>query len=217
MSKVVFYARPGAVRDVEQKAVLAAAGFEVEARDLTAEHWTSASLRAFFDERPIVEWFDPAEPRVVSGEIDPGKLNAQEALVTLALDPRLINGPLVRYDGNCAAGLDTEQLCEFMDIARPSRQDQRRCGACREPGAKPAREIELPSRLLLDESLFDDISGGIAARALAKTAILEHFDQIAQQAGAAADHHAVLGRVERRLADVGEQSCRISIRSVARP
>jgi nitrogenase-associated protein len=115
MSKVVFYARPGAVRDVEQKAVLAAAGYEVEARDLIAEHWTSASLRAFFDERPIVEWFDPAEPRVVSGEIDPGKLNAQEALVTLALDPRLINGPLVRYNGSCAAGLDSEQLREFMD------------------------------------------------------------------------------------------------------
>jgi nitrogenase-associated protein len=115
MSKVVFYARPGAAKTVEQEAALAAAGFDVDARDLTAEHWTSASLRAFFDERPIVEWFDPAEPRVASGEIDPGKLNAQEALVTLALDPRLINGPLVRHNGSCAAGLDTEQLREFMD------------------------------------------------------------------------------------------------------
>ncbi len=116
MSKVVFYAKPGAARSLEQKAALAAAGFDVEARDLIAENWTSASLRAFFDERPIVEWFDPAEPRVVSGEIDPGRLNAQEALVTLALDPRLINGPLVRYNGSCAAGLDSEQLREFMDI-----------------------------------------------------------------------------------------------------
>jgi ADP-ribosyl-[dinitrogen reductase] hydrolase len=115
MSKVVFYAKPGAAKSVEEKTVLAAAGYEVEAHDLVAEHWTSASLRAFFDERPIVEWFDPAEPRVVSGEIDRARLNAQEALVTLALDPRLINGPLVRYNGSCAAGLDTEQLREFMD------------------------------------------------------------------------------------------------------
>jgi nitrogenase-associated protein len=114
MNKVVFYAKPGAVRDVEQKAALAAAGFEIDARDLTAEHWTSASLRAFFDDRPIVEWFDPAASRVASGEIDPARLNAQEALVALALDPNLINGPLVRYNGTCAAGLDTEQLREFV-------------------------------------------------------------------------------------------------------
>ncbi len=136
MSKIVFYARPGAVGDVEQKAVLAAAGFEVDARDLIAQHWTSASLRAFFDDRPIVEWFDPAAPRVVSGEIDPGKLNAQEALVTLALDPRLINGPLVRFNGSCAAGLDTEELLEFVDIgahsgrAAPVRRLPRTWGDC---------------------------------------------------------------------------------------
>jgi nitrogenase-associated protein len=116
MSKLVFYAKPGAANSAEQEAALAAAGFEVETRDLTAEHWTAASLRAFFDERPIVEWFDPAEPRVASGEIEPARPNAQEALVTLALDPRLINGPLARYNGSCAAGLDAGQLREFIDV-----------------------------------------------------------------------------------------------------
>ncbi|MGO8737322.1 hypothetical protein [Rhodoblastus sp.] len=116
MSKVVFYARPGAVRDVEQKAVLADAGFEIDLRDLTAERWTSSSLRAFFDDRPIVEWFDPAEPRVVSGEIEPARMNAQEALLTLSVDPSLINGPLVRYNGRCASGLEADELRAFLDI-----------------------------------------------------------------------------------------------------
>ena len=121
MKKVVFYGR-GVARDFEQKAALAGAGYVVEARDLTAEHWTSAGLRAFFGERPIVEWFDATAPKVVSGEIDPARLNAQEALVTLALDPGLINGPLVRYNGRCASGLDTEELREFVDIhARPGK------------------------------------------------------------------------------------------------
>ncbi|MCI4679266.1 hypothetical protein K9U39_01950 [Rhodoblastus acidophilus] len=116
MKKVVFYLKPGAANDIEHKALLAAAGYEVDARDLTAEHWTSAGLRAFFGERPIEEWFDPAAPKVVSGEINPARLNAQEALVTLALDPSLINGPLVRYNGRCASGLDADELRDFVDI-----------------------------------------------------------------------------------------------------
>lgn len=115
MSKLVFYAKPGASDSADHAAALAAAGFEVETRDLTAEHWTSASLRAFFEDRPVVEWFDAAEPRGASGEIEPARLNAQEALVTLAPDPRLIDGPLARCDGSCAAGLDTRRLREFID------------------------------------------------------------------------------------------------------
>ena len=73
-----FYTKPGAARSDELETALAAAGSEAGARDLIAARWTSASLRAVFDEKPIVEWFDPAEPRVMSGEIDPGKLNARK-------------------------------------------------------------------------------------------------------------------------------------------
>ncbi len=116
MKKVVFYEKPGAVRDLAQKAALAAADYALDVRDLTAEHWTAAGLRAFFGERPIWEWFDPSAPRAALDAGDPTRMNAQEALVALSVHPELINSPLVRYNGRCAAGLETEELLEFLEL-----------------------------------------------------------------------------------------------------
>lgn len=116
MKKVTFYERTGSVKDREQKAMLAAAGYVVETRELTAEHWTPAGLRAYFAERPVSEWFDPAAPQVLSGEIDPNRPNPQEALVMLSINPGLIHGPLVKYNGRCASGLEGEELHHFLDV-----------------------------------------------------------------------------------------------------
>jgi nitrogenase-associated protein len=116
MKKVVFYEKPGAARDLAQRAALAAAGYALDVRDQTTEHWTAAGLRAFFGERPISEWFDPSAQRSTVGEGDPARMNAQEALVALSVHPERINSPLVRYDGRCAAGLETEELLEFLEI-----------------------------------------------------------------------------------------------------
>jgi nitrogenase-associated protein len=116
MKKVVFYERAGSAKDREQLAQLAAAGYEVDARDLAAEHWTPAGLRAFFADRPVAEWFDPTAAEVVSGEINPSQPNPQEALVLLSVNPALINGPLVKYNGRCASGLDAEELRYFLDV-----------------------------------------------------------------------------------------------------
>jgi nitrogenase-associated protein len=116
MRKVVFYEKSGSAKDREQKAMLAAAGYEIDARDLTAEHWTPAGLRAFFAERPAPEWFDPDAPQVVSGEIDPARLTPQQALVMFSVDPSLIRSPLVKFNGRCASGLDAAELHQFLDV-----------------------------------------------------------------------------------------------------
>jgi nitrogenase-associated protein len=116
MKKVVFYQKPGSKKDRAHKDMLAAAGYEVEMRDLTAENWTSAGLRAFFAEKPVSEWFDPKAPQVLSGEIDPSRANPQQALVMLSVNPSLINGPLVRCNGRCASGLDAKELRLFLDV-----------------------------------------------------------------------------------------------------
>ena len=113
---VVFYGKPGAARDEAQQAMLVADGYMVEARDLTAEHWTPAGLRAFFGEKPIVGWFDAAAPQVVSGEIKPAAMNAQEALVMLSVHPEMICSPLVRFNGRCASGLEDDDLLEFLGV-----------------------------------------------------------------------------------------------------
>lgn len=116
MKKVIFYAKAGSEKDSEQKALLAAAGYDLDARDLTTEHWTPAALRAFFAERPVEEWFDPLSPRVVSGEIDPSRSNPQEALVMLSVDPALIASPLVKVNGYCASALADDELLAFVDV-----------------------------------------------------------------------------------------------------
>jgi nitrogenase-associated protein len=116
MQKVVFYQKTGSERDSGQRALLAAAGYDIDARDLTAEHWTPAALRAFFAERPVEEWFDPLSPRVASGEIDPARSNPQQALVMLTVDPALIAGPLVKVNGYCASALDDVELLAFVDV-----------------------------------------------------------------------------------------------------
>jgi nitrogenase-associated protein len=131
MKKVVFYQKSGSKKDREHKDLLAAAGYEVETRDLTAENWTSAGLRAFFAERPVPEWFDPAAPQVLSGEIDPSRANPQQALVMLSVNPSLINGPLIKCNGRCASGLDVKELRQFLEAH-----------AC---GGKPASVKHLPS------------------------------------------------------------------------
>jgi len=62
MARIVFFEKPGCVNNARQKALLKAAGHTVNARDLLAHHWKAAELRAFFGDRPVVEWFNPSAP-----------------------------------------------------------------------------------------------------------------------------------------------------------
>jgi len=71
MARIVFYEKPGCGNNTKQKALLAAAGHEVVARNLLAEPWTHERLLEFFGKRPVADWFNRAAPRVKDGEIVP--------------------------------------------------------------------------------------------------------------------------------------------------
>ncbi len=114
MTKIIFYEKPSCVENQKQKNFLVAAGYEIESRDLTAEHWTPAGLRAFFADRPVAEWFDPRATKIISGEINPAAANPQAALVMMSVDPNLIRSPLLKYNGRCASGLDAAELEHFL-------------------------------------------------------------------------------------------------------
>jgi nitrogenase-associated protein len=116
MAKIIFYEKPGCAENQKQKNYLVAAGYEIEARDLTAEHWTPAGLRAFFADKPVAEWFDPRAPQILSGEIDPKVANPQAALVMMSVNPSLIKSPLVMLDGRCGSGLDGAELEVFLGV-----------------------------------------------------------------------------------------------------
>jgi nitrogenase-associated protein len=130
MAKIIFYEKPGCAENQKQKLHLADAGYEIETRDLTAERWTPAGLRAFFANRPVAEWFDPRASKNLSGEIDPASMTPQSALVMMSIDPSLIRSPLLKFDGRCGSGLDAAELEFFLAC-------QKRQGASSRPGQAP--------------------------------------------------------------------------------
>ena len=64
--------------------MLETAGHIVIAKSLLTEPWTNEGLRGFFGSTPVTAWFNPAAPRIKSGEIRPEKLDAASAI---ALEP----------------------------------------------------------------------------------------------------------------------------------
>jgi len=64
MARVIFYEKPGCKNNTRQIVCLTAAGHEVVADSLLSEPWTVEKLRSFFGDRPVIEWFNKAAPRV---------------------------------------------------------------------------------------------------------------------------------------------------------
>ena len=88
MTRVIFYEKPGCKNNTRQKVLLTAAGHEVVAYSLLTEPWTAEKLRSFFGNRPVIEWFNKAAPRIKSGEVNPENISAEkekEALMSRKL------------------------------------------------------------------------------------------------------------------------------------
>lgn len=117
MADVIFYEKPGCSGNAKQKALLRASGHALEVRNLLTESWSVSSLRPYFGETPIREWFNLAAPRVKSGEIDIENITPQAALVMMILDPILIRRPLIKVGGRCEAGFDPERIGAWIGLA----------------------------------------------------------------------------------------------------
>ena len=114
MATVVFYEKPGYGTNARQKLMLTRAGHEVVARNLLTEPWTGERLRGYFAGTPIWSWFNPASPRVKSGEIEPERIEAVAAIDLMLEDPLLIRRPLIEADGQCCAGFDREPVLSLL-------------------------------------------------------------------------------------------------------
>ncbi|WP_374547663.1 ArsC/Spx/MgsR family protein [Rhodoblastus sp.] len=114
MALVTFYEKPGCGTNRKQKAMLAAAGHRLDERNLLAEPWTGERLLGFFGDMPVANWFNPAAPRVKSGEIDPLALGADDALALMLAEPLLIRRPLIEAEGRRCAGFDKEPVLSLL-------------------------------------------------------------------------------------------------------
>ena len=116
MALVVFYEKPGCGGNAKQKALLRASGHEIEAKSLLSEPWTALSLRPYFGDRPVRDWFNQASPRVKSGEIAIDRLEEQEALALMLDDPLLIRRPLMLVSGRRECGFDAELVDAWIGL-----------------------------------------------------------------------------------------------------
>ena len=116
MVKVVFYEKPGCGGNKKQKAILTAAGHEIEARNLLNQPWTAQSLRPFFGDLPVREWFNKSAPKIKSGELDISSLNETEALNLMLAEPLLIRRPLLEIEGVFKVGFDLKEIDNWIGL-----------------------------------------------------------------------------------------------------
>ncbi|MGK7926689.1 MAG: ArsC/Spx/MgsR family protein [Spirulina sp.] len=120
---IIFYEKPGCINNTKQKALLAAAGHQVEAKSLLTEPWTSDRLRSFFGDRPVSEWFNPSAPRIKSGEVIPSQLDETTALALMIEDPLLIRRPLLEVGETRSVGFNPETIQAWLGLT-PTNQKE---------------------------------------------------------------------------------------------
>ncbi|NER08466.1 MAG: nitrogenase-associated protein [Okeania sp. SIO3C4] len=124
MAKVIFYEKPGCKNNTKQKTLLETAGHQLETHNLLKETWTKDNLRLFFGDRPVVEWFNNAAPKVKSGEVVPEETDAETALTMMLSDPLLIRRPLMQVGDRREVGFDVEVVNNWVGL-QPVDETQR--------------------------------------------------------------------------------------------
>ena len=118
MTKIIFYEKPGCINNTKQKALLQSAGHEVIAYNLLTTPWSAATLRPFFGDRPVNEWFNKTAPLVKSGAVVPENLDETTALELMIKHPLLIRRPLIQVGDVYQVGFDREKIDAWIDLKR---------------------------------------------------------------------------------------------------
>lgn len=120
MARIIFWEKPGCQGNARQKEILIASGHELEVRDLLTETWSVESLAPFFGERPVTEWFNPAHPRVKSGEVDPAAFDREKVLQLMVAEPLFIVRPLMQVGDQRMAGFNVAEVHNWIGLALDS-------------------------------------------------------------------------------------------------
>lgn len=120
MADVIFFEKPGCGGNARQKALLEKAGHRVLARDLLSEPWTAETLRPYFGDRPVADWFNRAAPAVKSGEVVPEAMDEAAALALMIERPLLIRRPLMRVGDRTECGFETDRVESWIGLAEGS-------------------------------------------------------------------------------------------------
>ena len=116
MTTISFWEKPGCKGNARQKEILLASGHELNVRNLLTELWTAEQLLRFFGDRPVAEWFNPSNPMVKAGEIDPDAVDAEDALAMMINEPLLIVRPLMQVGDERLAGFDATEVHNWIGL-----------------------------------------------------------------------------------------------------
>jgi nitrogenase-associated protein len=120
MAKITFWEKPGCQGNSRQREILLASGHELEVRNLLSEPWSEEILSKFFGNRPVTDWFNPAHPRVKSGEVIPSNYEKEEALHLMISEPLFIVRPLMQVGSERLAGFNVEQVHNWIGLSLDS-------------------------------------------------------------------------------------------------
>ena len=85
-------------------------------RNILKHQMGPQELSMFFEGKPIEKWFNPNAPLIKDEEIDPSKLNKDEALELLVSNPIMIKRPLLIIKNKKMSGFNQEEIEELLDI-----------------------------------------------------------------------------------------------------
>lgn len=142
MANVIFWEKPGCGGNARQKEILLAAGHTLTVRNLLSTAWDEASLLSFLDPLPVSEWFNPAHPRIKSGEVQPATLSREDALQLLLNEPLFIRRPLLQVNDERQVGFDVSAVQRWigLNLAAVGAGDPRNCPCVTAP-ATPDRYV----------------------------------------------------------------------------
>lgn len=128
MATITFYEKPGCANNTRQKKLLVAAAHQVIPKSILTEAWTEQTLRPFFGNLPIKDWFNYSAPDIKYGEVDPTQQTETQALALMINQPLLIRRPLMHIDDVFIAGFDQELLDHWIGLKTlDSRADLESC------------------------------------------------------------------------------------------
>jgi len=116
MATIIFYEKPGCKNNAKQKVLLKAAGHTVDDRNLLTTAWTKETLRPFFGDLPVPQWFNATAPKIKSKEIIPTQLEPDTALELMIADPLLIRRPLLQVGDRQEVGFDKQKIADWIGL-----------------------------------------------------------------------------------------------------
>lgn len=117
MAEVLFYEKPGCINNTRQKQLLKQSGHKVISHNLLEVDWDVVSLRMFFNDLPVVRWFNYSAPAIKDGWIKPDTLDEIQAITLMMCEPVLIRRPLIRVGEECMAGFDFDDVDKWIGLA----------------------------------------------------------------------------------------------------